>query len=190
MSGQLIKKFFDRFYSVPLSFWNGFFDLGEIIYTENEEILKEAHAIEKYMYFILKGSAGIILWNKNNFVCTDILCEGEFLSEFLSFLTQQPTPHELRSFEKSEILKIPHGILYDYYRNSPYGDQVEKSAHLGLYIDKLTQQMNLLTLTAEEHYKLLIKQKPHIVKYVPQKYIASFLGITPQSFSRIRKKID
>ena len=59
--GQLIKTFFDRFYSVPLSVWSEISELGEIIYTEKEEVLKEAYAIEKYLYFFIKGSGGIIL---------------------------------------------------------------------------------------------------------------------------------
>lgn len=189
MSGQLIKNFFDRFKELPLSVWEGLFNEGEIIYPKRETILKEPNTMAKYLYFILKGSGGILLWNKENYVCTDILYEGEFFGEFLSFLTLKPTPHELRCFEDSVIVRFEHKMLYDYYDRSGYSDEILKAAHLGLYIDKLTQQCNLLTLSAEEHYQLLMKERPYIIKNIPQKYIASFLGITPQSLSRIRKQI-
>ncbi len=190
MSGQLIKDFFDRFKELPLSVWDGLYEIGEIMHFKNEEVLKEPGTTAHYLYFILQGSGGIILYTKNSFVCTDILYEGEFFGEFLSFLTQQPTPHELRSFENSTMLRFRHKELYEYYDRSGYSNEILQAAHLGLYIDKLTQQMNLLTLSAEEHYKLLMKERPYILKNVAQKYIASFLGITAQSLSRIRKSIN
>lgn len=189
MSGKLIKAFFDRFKKIPLHFWDGLFETGEIINCHSGTILKEPGTIAHYLYFILKGSGGTILYNRNNFICTDILYEGEFFGEFLSFITQKPTPHELRCFEKSTLVRFKHKELYEYYELSGYSDEVLKAAHLGLYIDKLTQQMNLLTLSAEEHYQLLMKERPYIIKNVPQKYIASYLGITAQSLSRIRKQI-
>lgn len=189
MSGQLIKSFFDRFKELPLDVWDGLYEVGEVINYRADEVLKESGAMAHHLYFILKGSGGILLYNKKNSVCTDILYEGEFFGEFLSFLTQKPTPHELRSFENSTMLRFGHKELYDYYERSGYSDEILKAAHLGLYIDKLIQQMNLLSLSAEEHYKLLMKERSYILKNVPQKYIASFLGITAQSLSRIRKNI-
>ena len=190
MSGKLIKSFFDRFKEIPLHVWDGLFEIGEIIDCKREEVLKESGKATHYLYFILKGSGAIILFQEEHFVCTDILHEGEFYGEFLSFLTQTRTPHELRCLEHSTLIRFNRKELYEYYEISGYANEILQAAHLGLYIDKLTQQMNLLSLSAEDHYKLLIKERPYIVKNVPQKYIASFLGITPQSLSRLRKYIN
>lgn len=189
MLGQQIKAFFDRFEVLPIQVWEGLCEIGEVIHCKNEAVLKERNALARYLYFIIKGSGGTILYNKENFVCTDILHEGEFFGEFLSFLTQKPTPHELRCFEDSTMLRFKHSELYQYYDKSGYANEILKAAHLGLYIDKLTQQMNLLSLSAEDHYRLLMQERPYIIKNVPLKYIASYLGITAQSLSRIRKNI-
>jgi len=189
MSGKRIKAFFDRFKEIPLEFWEGLSDIGEEIHCQSEEVLKESGKIAHHLYFILKGSAGIFLHQNEHTVCTDILHEGEFYSEFLSFLTQKPTPHELLTLEASVLLRFKRKELYEYYEQSGYANEILQAAHLGLYIDKLTQQMNLLSSSAEEHYKLLMRDRPYIIKNVPQKYIASFLGITAQSLSRIRKNI-
>ena len=190
MSGQLIKSFFDRFLELPVEVWEGHYQIGEIIDCHAGQVLKERSSIAHHLYFILQGSGGIIIYNRNNSVCTDILYEGEFFGEFLSFLTQKSTPHELRIFEKSVLLRFKRKELYDYYEKSGYANEILQAAHLGLYIDKLTQQMNLLSLSAEDHYKLLLRERPYIIRNVPQKYIASYLGITPQSLSRIRKSIN
>ena len=92
------------------------------MHYNNEEVLKESGATAHYLYFILKGSGGTLLYNKNSFVCTDILYEGESFGEFLSFLTQKPTPHELRSFENSTMLRFGHKELYEYYGRSGYSN--------------------------------------------------------------------
>lgn len=188
-AAPIIKNFFDRFYDIPIHEWEYYCSLGEIIEVGKEKILKEAYTTERYLNFFLKGSGGILLWNKNNFICTEISYEGIFISDYLSLVTQKPTPYETVTFEDSVLFKISVQNINKYTHENKYGEIIWKYAYQGLYIDKLTQQLDLLTKTAAERYELIFKNHPYITKYVPQKYIASYLGITPQSLSRIKKKI-
>ena len=189
-TGKLLKQTFDRFYSFPLEVWESIADLGDVISTEKDEILKKKDATEKYMYYFIKGSGGILLWNKNNMICTHILYANDFFSEFLSFITQKPTPYELITFEHSELLRISHKKLNEFYDNNKYGDKIRYHAHEGLYIDKLSHQLELLTLSASQRYLDLIEIHPYIIKNVPQHYIASYLGVTPQSLCRIKNELN
>ena len=186
----VIKKFFDRFYDIPLFEWENYCQLGEIINVGKEKILKESFTTEKYLNFFLKGSGGILLWNKNNFICTEISYEGIFFSDYLSLVTQNPTPYELLTFEDSILFRISVQNINKYTNENKYGEIIWRYAYQGLYVDKLTQQLELLTQTAAERYKLLFKKHPYIIKYVPQQYIASLLGITPQSLCRIKKEFN
>lgn len=74
--------------------------------------------------------------------------------------------------------------------SSDIGLNIGRVASESLFIHKQTQQIDLLMLTAEERYVKLLERQPEIVQRTPQKHIASYLGITPESFSRIRKKIS
>jgi CRP-like cAMP-binding protein len=58
------------------------------------------------------------------------------------------------------------------------------------FVEKQQQQIELLTKTAEERYKILLKRFPEIHQRIAQKHIASYLGITPQSLSRIRSTLN
>ena len=58
-----------------------------------------------------------------------------------------------------------------------------------LFINRLNKEMFRLSLSPEEKYKYLLKNEPHIIQTIPLKYIASYIGITPQALSRIRKRI-
>ena len=185
---ETIKQAFDPYFKVPLEAWKSFVDLGEVITTTKDSIIKNANTTEKYLSFILKGSGGILLWNNNNFVCIDLCYEGDFFGDYMSFLDQRPTPLEVISFESSEIFRIPRVNFEKLSFNTEFGDKICRFASEGLFIHKQKQQIDILTKTATERYIELQTRQPKIVQRTPQKHIASYLGITPQSLSRIRNE--
>lgn len=186
MVEKLLKQSFDPYYSLPLSDWNTIVSLGEIATFDSEQIIKKQDTREKYLDFIIKGSAGVLLWNKNNFICTDMFFAGDFVCDFLSFLTKQPTPYESITFERSELFRVSVTRFEAYLDQHKDGDKVWRYALTGLYVDKHYQQLQLLTYTATERYKLIMQHQSFALQQVPLKYIASYLGVTPQSLSRIR----
>lgn len=185
-TAKIIKQAFDPYFNVPLEAWKSFTDVGEIITTTKDQILKNTGTTEKYLSFILKGSGGILLWNNNNFVCIDLCYEGDFFGDYMSFLNQLPTQLEVITFEPSEIFRISRSNFEKLSFNTDFGDKICRFAAEGLFIHKQEQQINLLTKTSSERYSDLVSKQPNIIRRTPQKYIASYLGITPQSLSRIR----
>lgn len=186
---EKIKQAFNPYFDAPLEAWKSFTDLGEIITTEKEQILKSNNTTENYLYFIISGSGGILIWNKNNFVCIDLCYENDFFGDYMSFLTERPSPIEVITFEKSELFRISRTGFKKLSENIPHGINICRFASEGLFIHKQQQQINILTRTAHERYLELLARQPEIIKRTPQKYIASYLGVTPQSLSRIRNNI-
>jgi CRP-like cAMP-binding protein len=187
-TAETIKKTFDPYFNAPLEAWKSFADLGEVIVTTKDQILKNPDTTEKYLSFILKGCGGILLWNNSNFVCIDLCYEGDFFGDYMSFLIQQPTPLEVITFVPSEIFRISRQSFEKLSSNTEFGDKICRFAAEGLFIHKQQQQINLLTKTSSERYNDLLTHQPNIIQKTPQKYIASYLGITPQSLSRIRNE--
>jgi len=185
---ETIKQAFDPYFKVPLEVWKSFTDLGEVMVTTKDQIIKNADTTEKYLSFILKGSGGILLWNNNNFVCIDLCYEGEFFGDYMSFLVQRPTLVEVITFEPSELFRISKANFDRLSNNTEFGDKICRFASEGLFIHKQKQQIDILTKTATERYIELQTRQPKIVQRTPQKHIASYLGITPQSLSRIRNE--
>ena len=186
---EKLKSKFDNYNSFPIKFWESISGMAEIISVERETTLKETHKIENYLYFILEGSGGILLWNNNNFICSDMVLNNDFLCDYLSFITRKETPYEVITFEKSILFRISYAALYSYLNSSENGDKFWRYSNQALYIDKHLQFIQSVTQSAENIYELMLQHQPEIVQRIPQKYIASYLGITPQSLSRIRKKI-
>lgn len=189
-TAEKIKRAFDPYFEAPIEAWQSFAELGEIIQVQRDEVLKRAYSTEKYLSFILEGSGGILLWNNNNFVCIDLCYEGEFFGDYMSFLTQNPSALEVICFEKSELFRISKEHFDRLSYQTEFGQIICRFAAEALFIHKQQQQIDILTKIAQERYSEIIHKHPNIIQRTPQKYIASYLGITPQSLSRIRKNFS
>lgn len=185
MVAPLIKRLFDPYIELDLRVWENFEKLGETCRFPKETILKEAHSTEKYLTLLLEGSGGCLLWNRHNFVCTDLAQEQEFLCDFASFTTRLPTPLEIRLFEDSRLFRVSHAAFQQTFLPGNFGDKVTKEVVQSSYFDKQQQQIDLLTKSAKERYLELLETRKGLDR-IPLKYLASYLGITPQSLSRIR----
>lgn len=185
---EKIKQAFDPYFNVPIEAWKSFTDIGEVIITTKDQTIKNADTTEKYLSFILKGSGGILLWNNTNFVCIDLCYEGEFFGDYMSFLNQQPTPLEVVTFEPSELFRISKANFDKLSNNTEFGEKICRFASEALFVHKQKQQIDILTKTASERYIELQAKQTKIIQRTPQKHIASYLGVTPQSLSRIRKE--
>ena len=187
--GILVKNIFDPYFEAPIEIWESFAEYLEPKSFKKNELIKDTNQKEKYLSIITKGSAGIFLWKENSTICLDLCNEYEFFGDYMSFLTQKPTELFTQAIEYTELLSITYSDLNELYKSSTIGLNIGRIASESLFIHKQTQQIDLLMLTAEERYLNLLERQPEIVQRTPQKHIASYLGITPESYSRIRKKI-
>ena len=185
MIGKALKIIFDPFVDLDIQIWENFAELGEVLDFPRETILKEPHTTENYLLILIKGCGGNLIWSKNNFVCVDVSFQNEFLMDYMSFTLQEPTPIEVRLFDDSTVFRIPNTRFQQTMNQGNYGEKITRLVAEASFIDKQQQQIDLLTKTAKERYLQLIKTEKEINK-IPLKYLASYLGITPQSLSRIR----
>lgn len=185
MLGKILKKYFDDIIELELKVWENFAGLGKVKLFPKETIIKSCNTTENYFNFIIEGSGGNLIWNKNNFVCTDISLQHQPVCDYVSFMTQKSSSIEVRLFERSKVIQIHYQSFQKVFLNGNYGEKVSRLALESAYKEKEQQQIDLLTKTAKKRYLEMIVQKPQL-ETIPLKYLASYLGITPQSLSRIR----
>ncbi len=186
---RLLKQIFDPYHQSSEKNWEAFASqLQEVQYTKGQ-IVKASWKTEKNLYIIKKGAAGIFLWKENHALCIDLCFENDFFSDYMSFLTQKPSPLYTLCLEDMECLAISQHKLNDLYAQSKTGEKIGRIAAENLFIHKQNQQIELLLMTAEQRYKQLLDKQPALIQRTPLKHIASYLGITPESLSRIRKNI-
>ncbi|MCH7403349.1 Crp/Fnr family transcriptional regulator [Belliella kenyensis] len=184
---QFLKSSFDKYYQTRNEAWEEFVHHCSVVSFSKEEVVKEQNTTERYFYFIIEGSVGLFLWKENNFVCLDFAFEGQFCSDYMSILTNESTPLQLRALENCRMLRMSKES-YHKITHTPLGSVIRTVAAEASFIDKQLQQIDLLTKTAKQRYEVLLCQFPNIQNRISQSHIASYLGITPQSLSRIRRE--
>lgn len=183
-----LKSTFDLFYEAPKEAWINFAEKCQVVSYKKDEVIKSQNTTEKFFNFIIKGSIGIFLWKENNFVCLDFAFDKHFCSDYMSLLTKQPTPLQMVALENSQMLRMTAND-YDIITQEPIGKVLRLVAAEMSFVGKQQQQIELLTKSAKERYEILLQQFPNIQNRIAQNHIASYLGITPQSLSRIRKQL-
>jgi CRP-like cAMP-binding protein len=188
MIEQKLKTIFDPYFNAPIETWKYFADLCEIVTYKKNQIIKQTNQIERHGYFLIEGSCGLFVWKENNFVCLDLFLENSFFADDISLNSGEPSPIEIVSLEKSIILRISKANI-DHLKQTPMGNMIFMVGARNDFTDKQKQYMEFLTKSAGERYQDLLRNRPELLMRIHQKHIASYLGITTQSLSRIRKKI-
>ena len=108
--------------------------------------------------------------------------------EIYSFISETPSDYFLQAIEDSEILYVPKSVLNELYRTHPKMQEMMRKFWEDVIINLIDRFTALQRDPADKRYRDLLK-KPAYLQRIPQKYLASFIGVTPTSLSRIRKQI-
>lgn len=159
-------------------------------FKKNTIVLSEGE-VENHLYFIEKGAARYYVINGDGKeICLLFTFTNWFMGEMSSFLTKEPSLCFIETLSETTAWRIHRNDLQKIYNNTRMGDRIGRLAMEQLYIRKAQRERILLSETAEQRYIDLMKKAPHVLQQVPLKHIASYLGITPQALSRIRRRIS
>lgn len=109
-------------------------------------------------------------------------------SEITSFISGQPSEYAVEAIADCEVLYLPKHLLSSLYDQHPALHGLMRQVWEYVILNVVRRFTALQHDTAEQRYRDLLQQ-PNYMQLIPQKYLASFIGVTPSSFSRIRKKL-
>ncbi|MEW7292132.1 Crp/Fnr family transcriptional regulator [Aquimarina sp. 2304DJ70-9] len=148
--------------------------------------------VENYISFIISGV--VRLYIPKNDPAKEItfgFCfKEQFISAYDSFLTRKPSLYELQTLTDTIVLSITYDDLQEVYKTTKIGNLIGRLTAERLFLMKSKREQTLLRNTAEERYLNIFKDRPEVIKEIPLKYISSYIGVTPQGLSRIRKRIS
>jgi CRP-like cAMP-binding protein len=154
-----------------------------------EFLLREGE-ICKYESFVTKGCVKTYYQDENGFEhIIDFSIEEWWADDLYSLLTQTPSRTSIKTIEPTDVLQISKSDLELLYQKIPKLERFFRILFQNAYITQREQINQTLSAPAEERYRLFLKKKPYAEKRFPQKDIASYLGITPQFLSTLKKKI-
>lgn len=187
---ETLRQHIETFIKLSDEEWNSFASKFEYIEAPKKATLLKISKVENYLYFLERGIIRFFISGEDNDLTFVFAFDGWFVSAYDSFITRQPATYEVETLTDCKLYRISHDNLQDVYRHTKFGNLIGRMASEYLFLYKTKRELSLLQDTAEQRYLNLFTEQPHLIKHIPQKYLASYIGITPQALSRIRKRIS
>jgi len=156
---------------------------------EKNVCLVNESSVADYIFFVRRGYLRAYFNKGNDEITRDISSINSFFTALTSFITKKPSFEIVSTITDCEVLMISREDLNYLYLNYNNWQMIGRRIVEEMFVRSQKRIYSLLTKSAEERYLKLMKEKPSLIQNVPLQYIASYLGITSQSLSRLRRKI-
>jgi CRP-like cAMP-binding protein len=175
----------DSFSSEDISLFMN--SLERVVLEKGEHFLREGQ-VSHHLAYIESGLAMYYMLNDGVEVPCDFGQENQWLAHLKSFTNRAPSEMYIKMLEDTVLHRLSYQDMIKLFTIQPKFQGL-KNYYTELSLIDLTQHgTDLAMLPAKERYYKFMKEKPSLVNRVPQYYIAAYLGIKPQSLSRIRKE--
>lgn len=154
------------------------FQKGEIIVCEGE--------IDNYVNLVLKGLVMKYLMLNNHSTILQLATEQQLVTSEISFLTQADSPVYIKALEPTILLSMHYQKMQLMFAEFPKGEELGRKVMEHLYIQKDLRKNRIKQMTVRERFLHYINRNPHMLQRVPQKILASYLQIKPETFSRLK----
>jgi CRP-like cAMP-binding protein len=182
----LLKKSVDAIHALSEEAWNDFSICFTLFEVKRKEIITTSGENERYLYFVLDGVQRIFYLDDESREATTVLTYAPSFGGVLdSFLLQKPSAYYYESLTPSKFLRAPFESVKKVMDSHASVAQLVQKGLTHSFSGLLERMVELQCFSSEEKFKTLLKRSPHILKLVPHKYLANYLGIDPTNFSKL-----
>lgn len=180
---EYIKSYIDSSFSEVLPF-----PVVDKVFPK-DHILHYPGEVEQHVYYLTQGIVEICIVNNEKESILEFIFPDSFFCAYASLLTQLPADTRIQCLTDCTISVLKRYDIMEAYQHSLVSNKLGRYVTEQLYLKRFGREKQLLTMDAQARYLELITKRPEIVEKIPLYKIANYLGIHPESLSRIRKKI-
>ena len=160
------------------------------VHFDKDALITRAGDVERSLYYLSEGIVRFFYYNPttDKETTVDILFAKQFFMSYASFVKQEPSLFSIQALKEVTAYKIGREHLEHLIEQQEYL-QIKADILEHLLIEKMQREAQFLLQSPEKIYRNLLEKDPKLIQNIPLKYIASYIGITPQALSRIRKRI-
>lgn len=166
--------------------WESLSRVWQPVSYKRKTVLTASGEVERHLYFVEEGVQRAFYVGNNHHDVTIIFSyPGSFSGVVDSFLNQKPSRFFLETLTTSQMLRTSFQQvqqLMDRYHNIERWIRIAIGQSL---MGVLERQLELQCFSAEEKFRILLKRSPHVLQIIPHKYLASYLGLDPSTFSKL-----
>jgi CRP-like cAMP-binding protein len=160
--------------------------LTEVRTFHKKETIVEVGQQEEYINMVLCGLIRKYTVVRKKEITTQLAKEGHVINSELSFYRRQPSNCIIETIETTTVLSLSFNNLQTLYEQFPTTENLARLFLADMFIRKDNLYLYHLEKTARERFLNFIKNQPDLLQRVPQKYLASYLNIKPETFSRLK----
>ena len=186
MDQDQLKSFLSAIYPLTPAELDAVTADWQVLACKRKTLLTAASETERYMYFVLEGVQRAFYLGEDNREATIVFTYPPSFSGVAdSFLTQTPSRFYLETLTASRFLRISYDAVQELCRIYPNFERLLFKATAFALRGALERHIELQSFSNEEKFRTLLKRSPHILQLVPQKYLASYLGMDATNFSKL-----
>ena len=158
------------------------------IVKKNSYLLRQGDTCKDFV-FVEKGCLRLYYVKDGIEISVWFAFQHSSAIEVYSFISEHPSDYFLQAIEDSEVRYVSKTELKKIYQHQPKMQEMMRNFWEAVLLDLINRFTALQKDSAEKRYLDLLNKQPDYLETIPQKYLASFIGVTPTSLSRIRKQI-
>ena len=158
----------------------------EVRELAKRQLLIQPGEQEEYLNLVAKGVLRKYFYKGREEVITQLAKEGDLISSSVSFFSGQPSQYAIEALEPSTVYSISRTHLEELYEISPKMEQLARLVITDLYLSKEKWEQDHIQFDIRQRFVNFVHNNADLIQRVPQKYIASYLNIKPETFSRLK----
>jgi CRP/FNR family transcriptional regulator, anaerobic regulatory protein len=156
----------------------------EVIEVKKKTLLLKPGDVCEYMHYVIKGLVRVYYYVNKDEITSRLMSEGYFITSFMSFFTQKPGNEYIEAYEDCTLLRVHKAKAEALYKKHPeVGNIVRSLTEFSFYLSE-ERTVALRKTTVAHKVAFFLARHPELVNRVASKHIASYLGISPESYSR------
>ncbi len=183
---EYAHRYLQRFMSITIDELKMLLTYCEIRQVEKRTILVKEGEVDNYLNMVVKGLVMKYVRVKKNDMILQLATEGHVIHSEISFLTRTPSLVFVETLEPTVMLSLTYDKMEEALDKFPQGERLGRLILTGMYVKKEESRYFRLLRSARERFLDYINAHPHMLQRVPQKYLASYLNIKPETFSRMK----
>jgi CRP-like cAMP-binding protein len=183
---DIVKSYISNYVSLNEQELDYLVGLIELRRFEKRQKLVEEGNVEKYLNFILQGLARKYFVRKKEEMVMQFARENEIICCYDSFMSGEPSNYSVEALEPMSVVSFTQENVEKLYDFSPKMERLGRLIATQEYLKKETFDYNRLRLNSQERFINFIRNNGNLLQRVPQKYLASYLDMKPETFSRLK----
>jgi CRP-like cAMP-binding protein len=183
---EYAHRYLQRFMTITIDELKMLLSYCEIRQVEKRTILVKEGEVDNYLNMVVKGLIMKYVRVKKSDMILQLATEGHVIHSEISFLTRSPSLVYVETLEPTIMLSLTYDKMEEALDKFPQGERLGRLILTGMYVKKEESRYFRLLKSARERFLDYVNAHPHMLQRVPQKYLASYLNIKPETFSRMK----